>query len=119
VTLNLSQLVLLGIATAAIHWLMSRAAITQPIWSRAPKALDALLRCPSCSGFWLGLGVSAAGVHPVEGVSRWLGLVGAAVLAMFLTPVFEAVMLWGLGMSTVEEEDTHGATTTGTDTRIE
>ncbi len=88
-TLNLSQLALLGIVTAAIHWLISRAAITQPIWSRVPKAIDALLRCPSCSGFWLGLAVHAAGVHPLEGVSRWLALAGTGVLAMFVTPVEE------------------------------
>lgn len=105
-TLDLHQLALLGLLSTSIHWIVGRSKIAQPLWSRARGWLGALLACPACSGFWLGLGLGAAGVHPVAGLPhRWHDLAAtlvAGLLAVVITPVFEAVMLLGLEHSAVE-----------------
>jgi hypothetical protein len=103
---NTDQLVLLGILTASLHWLIARASITKPFWdfrwwpTRFPVvtviglALSMLLACASCSGFWIGLGFGIAGVRPIgEGV---LGVLASGCAGILLTPVFEGVLLWGL-----------------------
>lgn len=102
--LNYQHLLLLGIVTSSLHWLLARSKITQPLWSRATGYLDALLRCPACSGFWLGL-ITGLWLHPIEGLSRAGGVLAAGLLALFLTPVFEAVLLWGLERSAVNASE--------------
>lgn len=100
---NLDQLVILGILTSATHWLFARSAVLKPLWSRARGWLDQLLRCPSCSGFWLGLGFGLLGIDPIVSGLRFVDVYLTGMLAVFLTPVFEAVMLWGLSVSGLEE----------------
>jgi hypothetical protein len=105
VTLHLQHLLVLGIASSTLHWLAARSEIARPLWSRAAGWFDKLLRCPACSGFWLGLLLSAAGVAPFEGLG-WAGdVVATAVASTWLTPVFEALLLWGLTHSAVVDED--------------
>lgn len=104
-TVALDQLLLFGILTASAHWILARSAIMKPLWSRAPWPLDELLRCPSCSGMWLGAGLSAAGVSPLSGISLWLAVIVGGLLGAFLTPVVQAVMLWGLERTAIEVEE--------------
>lgn len=102
----IGQAILLGLLTAAGHWLLARSEVMRWLWSRASGRLDALLRCPACSGFWLGLVGWACGLSPLEGLLAWwpLQAVGAGLLAIFLTPVFEGVLLWGLDRSALDTQ---------------
>ena len=90
----LLKLVLLS---TALHWLLARADITRPFWSRAARWswLDALLRCPACSGFWLGLALWLYGVRPGN-------VLETALYSLLLTPVMEAVLIWGLQGSAID-----------------
>jgi hypothetical protein len=103
---DLDQLVLLGLLSASIHWLAARASITKWFWSlgwypirneRSVLTRDFLARlfaCAACSGFWIGLGLGFAGVRPIgEG---WRGIVASGLVGIFVTPVFEGLLLWGL-----------------------
>lgn len=103
VTVDLPQLIVFGLLTASMHWLIARSEIARPLWSRASGWFDELLRCPACSGFWLGLGSHLAGLHPIGGGFAANLLTG--VLGTILTPVFESVLLWGLANSAIEEEE--------------
>lgn len=102
-TLDLQQLVLLGILSSSTHWLVARSSIAKPLWSRAKGSLAELLACPSCSGFWIGWALGLIGVRPTH-VGVVADLFFASLLAVFLTPVFEAVLLWGLHTSAIEVE---------------
>ena len=101
-TLNLHVLVFFGLLAAGTHWLVARSTIAKPLWSKATGTLDELLRCAGCSGWWLGLGLWVTGVRPVDGGVRAFLLSG--VLGAALTPVVEAVVLWGLAETAVEVE---------------
>jgi hypothetical protein len=113
VILDVQQLVVLGMLSAAIHWVVARSGIGRPLWSRAHGWLASLLACAGCSGTWIGLGLAAVGLRPVsiwsaEAASPWWVVVTelcvASLLATFLTPVFEGVLLWGLERSAIVEE---------------
>lgn len=99
------QLFLLGLLSASIHWLIGRSEIARPLWSRARGIIDKLLRCAGCSGFWIGGALTLAGVHPLAGVTDWRDAAAGTLCGVFLTPVFEAILLWGLEHSTVADED--------------
>ena len=100
--LDLGLLLLLGLASSALHWLIARSTAAKPLWSRAGGVLGALLRCPACSGFWIGLALAGGGLTPLMTESVIVNLLATGVLALYLTPVFEAVLLWGLGVSAIE-----------------
>lgn len=103
--LALDQLFLLGVFSASIHWLIARSTIAKPLWSRARGTLDKMLRCPACSGWWIGAWLPWAGIHPLDGVPLWANNIAGALCGVVLTPVFEAVLLWGLERSAVEDEE--------------
>lgn len=102
-TIDLSQLFVLGLLCASTHWLIARSAVAKPLWSRARGFLAALLRCPACSGFWLGLGCVIIGLRPLG--NGFVAGLTTVILAAILTPVFEGLMIWGLRESAIEEED--------------
>jgi len=104
-TLDVHQLMLLGLLSTSVHWLVARSRIARPLWSRARGLLGELLRCPACSGWWLGLGLGALGVRPVAAPHRWLEIALAGLLAVVVTPVVEAVMVLGLQHSAIADEE--------------
>ncbi len=104
-TLDLHQLLLLGLLSTSVHWLVARSSIAEPLWSRARGRLGDLLRCPACSGWWLGLGLGALGVTPVVSPHRWVAILVAGLLAIVVTPVFEAVLLFGLQHSAITADE--------------
>lgn len=53
----ISDLLTLGVAGAAAHFLLYRALVTRWLWSRYPHRLDAFVACSACTGFWVGLGI--------------------------------------------------------------
>jgi hypothetical protein len=101
VSLDVRQLVLLGLLSAAVHWLVARAEITRFFWSRAPRVVDKLLRCPSCAGFWIGLGLGALGVRPVA-APPLTAVLASGVLAIVATPLVEVALLWALQRTAIE-----------------
>lgn len=103
--LHVDQLFLLGIFSASIHWLTARSTIAKPLWSRARGKLDELLRCPACSGVWIGAGLTTIGIQAVDGLSPWVTPAAGGLLGAALTPVFEAVILWGLERTAIEHEE--------------
>ncbi len=107
-TLDVHQLVLLGLLSTAVHWIVGRSKVGRPLWSRAGGWFGALLACPACSGWWIGLGLGMAGLKPVGGLPH-IGydvatIIVAGLLAVVITPVFEGIMLWGLERSAIPEE---------------
>ena len=100
-TFDVGQAAALALMAPAVHWLAARAEITRPLWSRASGRLSKLLACPACSGWWIGLGLGLAGVRPVAG-RWWATTVASGLIAVVLTPVVEAVLLWGLERSAIE-----------------
>jgi hypothetical protein len=105
VTIALDQLVVLGLLTASMHWLVARSTIAKPLWSRARGPLAELLKCAGCTGWWLGLGCGFAGLRPIVAHYQVVSIVVAGVLGAILTPIFEGVMVWGLLQSTIDESD--------------
>lgn len=111
--MDTSQLVLFSIFCASIHWLIARSEIARPLWSRAGGWLGRLLACAGCSGFWIGAVVGGAGlttpitldVAPILGVDVALRALAHAVLGVFVTPVFESVLLWGLRESAIVADE--------------
>lgn len=47
-------LVIYMLMTTAVYYLLSRAMITRPLWSRYPAWLDYYTSCAACSGFLYG-----------------------------------------------------------------
>jgi hypothetical protein len=94
----------LGVLTATVHWIIARSKIMQWLWGAQwlPNFLDQLLRCPACSGFWLGLGCGWLGIQPLHIGPPWLAVVAAGLAGIFTTPLTEAALLWGLKYSQVE-----------------
>jgi len=98
---SLPHLILLGTLLSSVHWLIARSKIMQPLWSRATGRWAALLECPACSGFWLGILCL-----PVNGAPwcHWQTHIVQGILGIWLTPVFEALLLWGLSLTAFEKE---------------
>lgn len=103
-TIDFTQLLVFGILCATLHWFIARSQVMRWFWSRQRGRVDSLLRCPACSGWWLGLGLWCLGVHPLTG--HWWAAVLTGALGMWLTPVVESVLLWSLAASAVEKEET-------------
>lgn len=103
-TVDLHQLVFLGLLTSSIHWIGARSEIARPLWSRYPRWLQKLSRCAACSGWWLGLLASMVGVHAVAAHYRVVEIVAGGLAGVFVTPIFEGAMMWGLRESAIEEE---------------
>jgi hypothetical protein len=98
------DLLVLGLLTASTHWLVARSEIARPLWSRARGWLAKLLACAGCSGWWLGLGYGALGLRPVS--HGWRGILVAGILGTILTPIFEALLIWGLDETAISVDGT-------------
>ncbi len=97
--LVVADLFLVGILSAAIHWLIARSYVFEWFWGRTRGFLEKLLACAACSGFWIGIALGLGGIRPIIGVDWWAQVAGAGFLALYLTPVFEGVLVWGLNAS--------------------
>ena len=112
-TIDVSQLVLFGIFTSALHWLVARSEVARPLWSRARGWLAALLSCAGCSGFWIGSVLGGTGlttpltldVSPILYVDVALRALAHGILGVFVTPVFEGLLLWGLRESALQDDN--------------
>lgn len=100
-SIDVGNLFLLGVVSASIHWLLARSAIFEFFWGRTRGFLEKLLTCAACSGFWIGIGLGLGGVRPVQDVAWWAQIAGAGFMGIWLTPVFEGVLMWGLQRSRI------------------
>lgn len=101
--MNWSTFATLSVLSAAIHWIFARSKIMKWYWGASwlSQPVRALLECPACSGFWIGLCLGSHGVQPITTHSWLVNVFFAGVLALFGTPIAESVMLWGLERSRV------------------
>ena len=99
------QVILLGMLTSAGHWILARSSIMYWFWGRMTGRVDELLRCPACSGFWLGIAAWWCGIRPIDAFMPWqaLSCIGTGILGTFITPVMEGVVLWGLSRAAIVE----------------
>ena len=105
--LNVADAVVLGLLGAAIHWLIARSLIFSPLWKNIASVsiyLDKLLACAACSGFWIGIGAGLARLRPISTGVWWFDVVATGLLGIYLVPVFEGVMIWGLSQSAIPQE---------------
>lgn len=102
-TIRLDHLLVFGALCASAHWILARSKIAEPLWSRARGSLAELLACTGCSGFWLGGGLAALGLRPLDGIPFWARLIAGGLLGAFVTPVCQAILLWGLRETAIEE----------------
>jgi hypothetical protein len=77
--------------------------IARPIREAAPSPLKALLTCAMCFGFWVGLGLSLAGLSPLHPFVTWPSLAraivdGAAASAVAWTAHVVLARLGGLDL---------------------
>lgn len=106
--INWNQLATLGILAATIHWLIARAKITERFWrfNWVPhpgigEFFHDLLSCAACSGWWIGL-ILGAHVHPIQTGNAFWDWICTGLTGVFVTPVFESVLLWGLDKSHID-----------------
>jgi hypothetical protein len=66
-----------------------------------PNPISDLLACPACSGFWIGLGLGAAGLRPLTTGYWWLDIPAAGLAGVWCAPVAEGILLWGLDKSKI------------------
>lgn len=103
--MNWSTFATLSVLSAAIHWIVARSKIMKWFWGARwlPHFFRDLLACPACSGFWVGLTLGALGILPIAPLPfRWLEVLTAGVLAVWGTPVAQAIVLWGLDRSRLD-----------------
>ena len=98
---HVENLLLLGPLLAAVHWTIARSEIGKPVWSRAKGRFKKLLECPACSGYWLGL---VAPPLVFEG-NPWVCHLIQGLLGIWITPVFEAILVWALEYSAILDEE--------------
>jgi len=56
----MEMILLYALLTAAMYYLLARAMITKPLWSRYPRWLDYYTMCAACSGLLYGVVVALA-----------------------------------------------------------
>ncbi len=104
-----------GIVCTALYYILARAEITSPIWSRYRGWLDRLARCPACSGFWIGWLVGGA-LPAIFGIPWRVGALRAVVyglacglVGMFTTAIGMALLKAALLYGAVPPDDDDAA----------
>lgn len=83
----------------AAYYLVARAKLTEPLWSRYPGWLDYWTTCAACSGFWYGLGCGYLGAQlglPFLGLppEHWATWLAVAAFGMVWTPILSFAMVY-------------------------
>jgi len=103
--IQLQQVALFAIICASTHWFIARSKIMRWFWGRATGSLAELLECPACSGFWIGLLLDVTGVSPLGPPEKLTDPLLSGVLGLYLSPLAEALLVWGIEKSAVYEDD--------------
>ena len=104
----MTSLILFALLCTAVYYLLARAEITRWFWQPLDgvRGIGALLRCPACSGFWLG--IAAGHLAPVVDHHDhwWLACLASsiehALLGMVCTAIGWGAMKWALDMGAVQ-----------------
>jgi hypothetical protein len=95
----MTALLLYPLLTAALFYLGSRAGVTRWLWSRYPAGFGRFRDCASCSGFWYGIAVAAAGGFGLEldflelSGDDWRTLVVVGLASLAWTPVVAYLLI--------------------------
>lgn len=76
--------------TSALYYVISRAKITEPLWTRLPIGVDYFFNCAACSGFWYGAICGLLGKltnTPFVGSTAWWTIPVVALAAVVWTPI--------------------------------
>jgi hypothetical protein len=93
----MQTLVLYALVTAAAHYLLGFASITNPARKHLPDAVLRWLYCPFCSGFWYGLAFAiTVGRHQDLALlglpgRLWYTPIVAAVISSITTPIVRGI----------------------------
>lgn len=68
-----------ALAAHGLTQIVTVSRIARPIREAAPPRLQALLSCPMCLGFWVGLALSLSGLSPLAVLVTWPGLARGVV----------------------------------------
>ena len=90
--------VLYALVTPTLYYLGSQALITQWLWGKYPRRLDAFMSCAACSGMWYGVAISMIGWWlrlPFLGLAprHWLTPILVGLCSSFWTPILARKML--------------------------
>ena len=72
-------IVVWALAVHGITQIVTVSRIARPVREVAPSPRRALLSCPMCFGFWVGLALSLCGLSPLGPLVSWPGLARAVV----------------------------------------
>ena len=95
----MTDIILIGIAGAAFHFLSYRAEVTRWLWSRYPAFLNKFLGCCACSGFWVGGALGwfyRSQGREVLGFEGWLLLPACAIVALVASPPVSYIQIYAL-----------------------
>lgn len=92
----MQTLILYTILMGAATYLLTRAKVTEWLWSRYPDWLNNWLDCTACSGFWYGLGCAGLGAatnRPFLGLDpqAWPTFFVVGLFGMMVNPIVAAV----------------------------
>jgi hypothetical protein len=88
----MKQLIASMVWCTAIYYFIAASELTRGLRQRAPSFVLALLLCPVCAGFWIGLLSAAYVPAPWIGGGHWLErALWGGLYGMFLTPVGNAI----------------------------
>ena len=104
----------------ALYYLLARAEITRPLWSRYTPGMQQLAGCPACLGFWIGVGLGIVFGWALQW--SFLGLPGRHVATPFVvglcsmvwTPlttlahVYALLYTSGFASDNTNPDDSHG-----------
>ena len=100
------RVLLFTVWCTAAYYLIARAEITRWIWQPLDnvKGIGPLLRCPACSGFWLGIVVGR--LHPLFFFDDfWLfSAVKHGLAGIVLTAIGFGCMRWALTQAQVTDD---------------
>ena len=107
----MTSLILFAILCTGVYYLLARAEITRWLWQPLDgmRVIGPLLRCPACTGFWLGLLIASWSpvdmTIPIQG--HWLGCIDAfarhGLYGMVCTALGWGAMKWALDQGAVSE----------------
>ena len=101
--INWNLFATLIIVATGIHWLLARSQVFSWFWRLhwVPKGFlretfDSLLRCPACSGWWIGFGLGLGGHQPIRTGHPVVDVALAGLACLVGLPIGEALLVTAL-----------------------
>ena len=105
----MTTMVLYAVLCASASYLLTRAKITEWLWSRYPAPVAQFLDCTACSGFWFGVGCGiwgALAARPFADLPAhaWYTVLITGLFGMIATPIVSFAHTYAWSALTFEEE---------------